>query len=99
MLQYEKVIPLMGRLHLYILIGLVLLVTKLCISNTNDLWMNCKQVVVLYKDELKELDMSKGNLALSPFNTPKVDPTFLLYFKNRQTILTSNYAPHNSKFI
>ena len=27
MLQYERVDPLMGRLHLYILIGLVLLVT------------------------------------------------------------------------
>lgn len=29
----EKVNPLMGRLHLYILIRLVLFVTKLCISN------------------------------------------------------------------
>jgi len=48
--------------------------------------MNCKQVVVLYKDELKELEqrinISKGHLTLSPFNTSKVDPTFLFYFKN-----------------
>jgi hypothetical protein len=38
----------------------------------------CKQVVVLYKDEFKELEqrviVSKGSLALSPINTPKVDP-------------------------
>jgi len=36
-------------------------------------------VIVLYKDELKELEqrvITKGNLALSPVNIPKVDPIF-----------------------
>jgi len=47
--------------------------------------INCKQVVVLYKDELKELELrvvTKGNLALSPVNIPKVGPIFIFNIQN-----------------
>ena len=87
----EKVNPLMGRLHLYILIGLVLLVTKLCISNSPPQVGRCSKHFQLEMRKYKEMHQANENTRKDAGNTSA---------KKKQSHQTSAYptrSNHNSR--
>jgi hypothetical protein len=73
-LQNDEVVPLMGRLQLYILIGLILLVTKLDISNSPPQVGRCSKHFQLEMRKYKEIHQANENTRKDAGNTSAKKP-------------------------